>query len=100
MGAVIAMPRVVLVACLIVADWAEKARYRRAGLPAQIDWAIEHGDRLHYVGHILLGRIFDLCPCTDGLADDQYDRAASHAWTVQHRALVTHERPHTLQARL
>jgi lysophospholipase L1-like esterase len=96
--AVLAVPMVVLVACLIVADWAEEGRYRRAGFPAQVGWVIEHGDRLHYVGHLLLGRVLDLCPCTDELAADQYDGADAHARTVRQRALVTDERPHTPQA--
>jgi lysophospholipase L1-like esterase len=89
---------VVLVACLIVADWAEEGRYRRPGLPAQVGWVIEHGDRLHYVGHLLLGRVLDLCPCTVELASDQYERADAHARTVRQRALVTYERPHTPRA--
>ncbi len=35
-------------------------------------------DELHYVVHTVLGHVFALCPCTDGLSRLEYIKAAFH----------------------
>jgi hypothetical protein len=35
-------------------------------------------DELHYAVHTALGRLFGLCPCTDGLSRLEYSKAAYH----------------------
>jgi hypothetical protein len=77
---------------LLVADWRE-ARHERGRLLAQVAHALDRGDRLHYVMHLVIGRVADLCPCTRGFAEDQYARALYHARTARQEALVTTERP-------
>jgi hypothetical protein len=81
---------------LVFADWTESRHWSDSVLH-QLELAIEHGDRLHYVGHLALGRLFDLSPGMAQLAADQYQRAAAHATTARQRALVTSERPQTLE---
>jgi hypothetical protein len=85
------MPAVVL-GCLIFADWTE-ARHWDNRLPQQVGDAIEYGDHLHFVSHLVLGRLLSLTPWTKAVAADQYDRASAHATTARQRALVTSDRP-------
>src|SRR5437763_429632 len=80
-------------------DWRE-IRYVRHGGLGQVAAAIDHGDHLHYVVHLAIGRAADLTPWTRKLADDQYLRAAQHVRTGRQEALVTTERPTTLKARV
>jgi hypothetical protein len=35
-------------------------------------------DELHYRVHTVLGHLFGLCPCTDGLSRLEYGKAAQH----------------------
>ncbi len=35
-------------------------------------------DELHYVVHTVLGHVFALCPCTDGLSRLEYTKATFH----------------------
>jgi len=56
-------------------------------------WAWERGDHLHYAGHLVLGRIFDLCPCSRNAAGAQYYYAKFHAVTPQQRAVVLNTKP-------
>jgi len=48
--------------------------------------------------HLGLGRLADLCPCTRGLAEDQYVRALQHVRTERQEALVTSQRPQAPRA--
>jgi hypothetical protein len=83
---------VILALSLTVADWTEIRHRTRDPLTA-VALTIDRGDRLHYVGHLMLGRALDLCACADALAADQYYRAAWHARTVRQLQLVTVARP-------
>jgi len=56
---------------------------------------LDNGDRTHYAIHLALGRVLDLCPCTQDLADTQYWRAHFHARTPHELQLVTQARPAT-----
>jgi hypothetical protein len=84
---------------LVFADWTE-SRHWSDSVPHQIELAIEHGDRLHYVGHLALGRLFDLGPGMEHLAIEQYWRAEAHATTERQLALVTSARPQTLETQV
>jgi hypothetical protein len=80
---------------LVFADWTQ-VRHRNGGedgLTGQLGAAIEYGDRLHYVGHLLLGRALDLCACAGDAAAEQYERAQWHGRTARQLALVTSSRP-------
>jgi hypothetical protein len=59
---------------------------------AQATLDIAHDDQVHYVGHLVAGRLFSLCPCTLRLADEQYTRGLYHARTPKQVALLTTER--------
>jgi hypothetical protein len=61
---------------------------------------IAHNDRVHYVGHLVAGRVFSLCPCTLQIADTQYLRGMYHARTPQQAAWLTTDRPASLHAQL
>src|SRR4051794_39673345 len=89
--ALVLAPAVVVLG-LIVADWTEIHHRARDPLTA-VALTIDRGDRLHYVGHLMLGRALDLCACADHVAADQYDRATWHARTARQLALVTYNRP-------
>jgi hypothetical protein len=93
---VLAVGAVAGIAC---ADWLESPPQARTPV-AQLVWVLDRGDRLHYVGHLALGRLLDLCPCTRAVADDQYRRALPHARTPRQSALVGDVRPRGLNARL
>jgi len=82
----------VMLVGLVAADWRE-ARSERSTFLTQLAYAVDRGDHLHYVVHLGLGRIADLCPCTRRLADDQYVRALWHVRTERQEALVTSQRP-------
>ena len=84
---------------LVVADWRE-VRYERATPLGQVAMAIDHGDRLHYVVHLAVGRLTDVTPWTTWYAEDQYNRAIRHAKTERQIALVTTDRPATLRQRV
>jgi hypothetical protein len=60
--------------------------------------SLAHDNQVHYVGHLLAGRLFSLCPCTTRLADDQYARGLYHAETPRQEALLTSQRPTSLRA--
>lgn len=62
----------------------------------RLSWTIERGDHLHYAGHLVLGRIFDLCPCTRRAADAQYYHARFHATTLTQQAVLVTSRPGSL----
>src|SRR5215212_4198364 len=93
---VMALVPTIIVAALVVADWRE-TRHRAPGVIPAVAHAVDRGDRLHYVGHLVLGLLFDVCPCTESIAADQYHRADQHARTARQRALVTSARPETLE---
>jgi hypothetical protein len=59
-----------------------------------------HNDQLHYGSHLLAGRVFSLCPCTDQLAETQYIKGLQHARSPLQVALLTTQRPSGLRARL
>ena len=80
---------------LVVADWRE-VRSQRGTLLGQVATAIDHGDHLHYVVHLTLGRVDDSTPFTEAFAEDQNDRAIRYARTPRQIALVTTDRPATL----
>jgi hypothetical protein len=90
------LPAVVL-GCLVFADWTQARHWNdgKDGLPGQLGAAIEYGDHLHYVGHLLLGRALDACACAEDVAADQYERAGWHGRTARQLALVTSDRPRT-----
>ena len=81
-----------VVSSLMVADSLE-VRHRAPDLLAGVVLTIDRGDRLHFVGHLVLGRTLDLCACADHVAADQYERATWHARTARQLALVTSARP-------
>lgn len=92
-GAVVALlGPAVAVLSLIVADWTE-VRHQTPDPLTSIEVTIDRGDRLHYVGHLFLGRVLDLCACATDVAADQYDRALWHTRTTRQLALVTYQRP-------
>jgi plastocyanin len=64
---------------------------------AQAAWALDRGDHLHFAGHILLGRVFDLCPCTRRAAAAQYFYAKFHAVTPRQKSVATTTNPHNLR---
>jgi hypothetical protein len=84
---------------LVIADWRE-FRHEQPTLIRQVADAVNRGDHLHYVVHLVQGRVADLCPCTRWYAEDQYARAVSHVRTERQRELVTTERPTTPMARV
>lgn len=43
-----------------------------------IEYPIRQNEELQYNAHRALGKLFSLCPCTAGLAADQYRRASFH----------------------
>jgi hypothetical protein len=98
-GVLIALVPLVTFSALLFADWRE-ARHRAPGPLPSLGRALDRGDRLHYVGHLALGRLYDLCPCTERLAAEQYERAEWHTRTERQQALVTSERPRTLHTML
>ena len=59
-----------------------------------------HNDRVHYVGHLVAGRLFSLCPCTQQLAETQYLKGMYHARTPRQAALLTTGRPTSLDGRV
>jgi hypothetical protein len=61
---------------------------------------VGHDDQVHYVVHLLAGRMLSLCPCTAQLADTQYERGMHHAHTPRQKALLTTARPNNLRQRL
>jgi hypothetical protein len=61
---------------------------------------VGHDDQVHFVGHLVAGRVLSLCPCTASLAENQYARGLYHARTPHQRALLTTARPTTLAQRL
>jgi plastocyanin len=54
----------------------------------QVRWAWEHGDHLHYAGHLAAARLFDLCPCTRRRAAAHYYYARFHAVTPRQKAVL------------
>ncbi len=61
---------------------------------------LSHDDQVHYVGHLLAGRVLSLCPCTAQLAQRQYNRGLYHARTPLQMTLLTTEQPTNMHARL
>lgn len=43
-----------------------------------VDYPVRENEDLRYSVHSALGKMFSLCPCTDGLSADQYRRAWFH----------------------
>ncbi len=91
-GLVLAVVPAIVLGSLVFADWTQ-ARHWEDGFPDQLGAAIEYGDHLHFVGHLLLGRVLDLCACARDVAADQYERAEWHGRTARQLALVTSDRP-------
>jgi plastocyanin len=56
-------------------------------------WVWERGDHLHYGIHLVLGRVFDLCPCSRNAAGAQYYYAKFHAVTPRQKAVITNIKP-------
>ncbi|MDQ3811466.1 MAG: hypothetical protein M3336_14365 [Chloroflexota bacterium] len=84
----------VAAALLFYADF-ETARTPSTRPRARAEWAVAHGDHLHFAGHVLLGRLLDLCPCTRGAASTQYAHARYHAVTPRQRTLLANTNPRT-----
>jgi plastocyanin len=59
----------------------------------RLAWTLERGDHLHYAGHLLLARVFDLCPCSRRAADAQYYYAKFHAITPRQQEVLRNSRP-------
>jgi hypothetical protein len=94
-GLVLAVVPVIVLGSLVFADWTQ-ARHWEDDFPGQLGAAIEYGDHLHFVGHLLLGRVLDLCACAHDVAADQYERAEWHGRTARQLALVTSDRPRSV----
>jgi plastocyanin len=60
---------------------------------ARAAWAWEYGDHLHYAGHLVAGRVLDLCPCSRNAAGAQYYYAKFHAITSRQKAVVVNSKP-------
>jgi hypothetical protein len=58
-----------------------------------LDQTVRAHERLHFAIHLAAGRVFSICPCTRGLAREQYWKASMHAPTSMEEALVTSGRP-------
>jgi plastocyanin len=56
---------------------------------------IDRGDHLHFAGHIVVGRVLDLCPCTRRAAAAQYFYAKFHALTPRQKGVAANTNPHT-----
>jgi hypothetical protein len=67
---------------------------------ARVALQVGHDDQVHYVGHLVAGRVLSLCSCTATLAERQYARGVYHARTPRQLALLTTARPTTLDQRL
>jgi hypothetical protein len=61
---------------------------------------VAHNDRVHYVGHLVAGRLLSLCACTQQAAQAQYARGMYHARTPRQAALLTTDRPTSLRAQV
>ena len=61
---------------------------------------VSHDDQVHYVGHLLAGRLLSLWPGNAALAERQYARGMYHAHTPRRKALLTTARPRTWRERL
>jgi len=96
-GLVLVLLPAVVLGGLVFADWTQARHWNGGGdgFAGQLGAAIEYGDRLHYVGHLLLGRTLDLCACAEDVAAEQYKRAQWHGRTARQLALVTSDRPRT-----
>jgi hypothetical protein len=99
LAAGVAVIPVITFASLVVADWRETRHQVGGAVPALVR-VFDAGDRLHYVWHLGFGRLFALCPCTERLATEQYERAEWHTRTARQQALITSERPRTLPEEL
>jgi plastocyanin len=77
---------------LAYADFAMAANGSR-DVGARAQWALEHGDHLHYAGHLAAGRLLDICPCTRRAAAAQYYYARFHAVTSRQMAVLATTRP-------
>jgi hypothetical protein len=92
--ATFALAIVVPLAGLALADFQDEA-VSGLGFRGRAQAVLDNGDRTHYAIHLALGRVLDLCPCTQDLADTQYWRARFHARTQYELQLVTRDRPAT-----
>jgi plastocyanin len=63
---------------------------------AQVAWAFERGDHFHFAGHLLIARVFDVCPCSRRAAAAQYYYAHFHAVTPLQKSVVGNTSPHSL----
>jgi len=63
---------------------------------AQAAWALEHGDHLHFAGHLLAGRLLDVCPCTRRAAAAQYFYGRFHAVTPLQKSVIGNTNPHSI----
>jgi hypothetical protein len=77
-----------------------QAEFARTGLQSHRLTELETNSSVHYVVHLMLGRVLALDPSTRQLADWQYNKARYHARTPHQLALVTSERPRTVAATL
>jgi plastocyanin len=59
----------------------------------QAQWAWAHGDHLHYAGHLVAARLFDVCPCTRRTAAAHYYYARFHAVTQRQKDVLVNARP-------
>ncbi|HET6319007.1 MAG TPA: plastocyanin/azurin family copper-binding protein [Chloroflexota bacterium] len=62
----------------------------------RVAWVLERGDHLHFAGHLVAGRILDLCPCSRRAAVAQYVYARFHALTPRQKAAVTNIQPRSV----
>jgi hypothetical protein len=75
-----------------------QAELARTGLQSHALTELETNGSLHYVVHLMLGRVLALDPSTRRLADWQYSKARYHSRTPHQLALVTTERPRSVAA--
>jgi hypothetical protein len=74
------------------ADFLELPRFGPGSLK-RLAWIWQRGDRLHFAVHVLAGRLYGLCPCTQGRAAEQYRRARVHAVTALQVQLLADSHP-------
>ncbi len=79
---------------LALADYQDES-VRGLGPISRARAVLENGDRTHYAFHLAVGRMLDLCSCTQSQADAQYWRASFHARTPRELMLVNQQRPAT-----
>src|SRR5262249_847635 len=94
--AVLAATFVVGMALLFYADFTTAAN-GSSDPRTRAAWALDHGDHLHFAGHIVLGRVLDPCPCSRRPAAARYFYAKFHAVTARQKSVATTTEPHNLR---